>query len=233
METKKTPASKVLSDKWFVRVDGEESFLRQQCGVLSQWVATVSLHAVYHTGSRKENPHVHFIHSYDKLIQKQSYDIKIKNLFGVAGTMYSTKPWDGELNGAGSYLYHEDDTDNPSPVLASKGFEEIHVEAMKAYALQWRAIVVEKKQKASQTLVMRALEHFEDHDSKSHGTNARDIWNFMYHLVRNDEAYNPGEHIMKKYVVEVLAKRGSQSAWNQYVSQAFERAFPEPYEARF
>jgi len=225
MATAKTPASKIESERWFVRITAEESFLRQKCVELGQWNSTITLHAVFHKGGKGENPHVHFIHTYDKPIQKQSYDLKIKKLFGVVGTAYSTKPWDGAFNGAGSYLYHEEDDENPAPVFASKGIEQIHIEAMKQYAAEWRAIVVEKKAKASMKLVERALEYFENGDKVT----LEQIWYYFWALIRNGECYNPGEHHLRKYAIEVLAKHGSDRAWDGFVADSFLRAFPEPF----
>lgn len=230
MATKKTPASKVESARWFVRINGEESFLRQKCGELSQWVNTVNLHAVFHKGGKGENPHVHYIHTYEKELQKQTYDLKIKKLFGVVGTSYSTKPWDGEFNGAGSYLYHEEeDIDNPVAVFANKGFEEVHINAMKEYAKQWRVVIVEKQQKASMKLEERAMQHFENGGCDGNPVTLEDIWFFMWHLIRNGECYNPGEHHLRKYALAVFAKYGSDNGWNTFVSNSFERAFPTPF----
>jgi len=58
---RKVPASKVLSEKYFVRVDGEESFLRQKCGTMANYTNVLWFHALYHTGSKNENPHCHYI----------------------------------------------------------------------------------------------------------------------------------------------------------------------------
>ena len=67
--------------------------------------------------------------------------------------------WDGEFKGAGSYLYHEEEEGKPAPVFATKGIEQIHIDAMREHAAEWRKIIVEKKAKASMKLVERALEH--------------------------------------------------------------------------
>ena len=63
------------------------------------------------------------------------------------------------------------------------------------------------------------------------GDNVRleDIWYFFWHLIRNGEAYNPGEHHLRKYAIEVLAKHGSDRAWDGFVADSFLRAFPEPF----
>ena len=145
--TKRVSAAKTQSERWFVRVDGEENFLRQRCVELGLWNQTRTLHAIFHKGGKGENPHVHFIHTYEKLLQKQTYDLKIKQLFGVVGTSYSTKVWDGEFKGAGSYLYHEEEEGKPAPVFATKGIEQIHIDAMREHAAEWRKIIVEKRPK--------------------------------------------------------------------------------------
>jgi hypothetical protein len=226
-EKSKVPKSKVVSDKWFVRVNGEESFLRQKCGELQQWATTVLIHAVFHMGSTREKPHVHIIHSLDKSLQNQSYSLKIKELFNTSGTGYSATEWDGKYEGAGSYLYHEahDDGDYAlAPVLCSKGITELHVNQMIEYSKVIKKLVEEKKKKASHTIVERCLEHFEEGDKPT----ARTIWEYIFYLIRNGDVYNPGQHHLTKYAAEVLQKRGSDSAWNSYRDAMFDRAFPEP-----
>jgi len=235
MATKRTPASKVVSERWFVRIDGEKSFLRRKCEELGLWQNTVSLHALFHTGGKGENPHVHYIHTYAKPIQKQAYVLKVKELFGVVGSSYACSPWDGNFDGAGSYLYHEEeDIDNPTEVFATKGFEAIHIEAMKEAAHKWRSIILEKKAKASMRLEERAFEHFGQNvsiglDGEQEQVTLRDIWIYMWHLIRNGECYNPGDHHIRKYALAVFAKYGSDDGWNQFVDESFDRAFPKPF----
>lgn len=240
---KKVPASRVVSDKWFVRVDGEKEFLRQKCLDMAKSSEYATIHAVFHTGSKKENPHIHYILSKDKAIQKQAFDNMVKKHFGVAGTQYSTKPWDGEYRGAGSYLYHEEDQENPADVFVSKGITEIHVMTMREHAKEWRATVQEKKAKASVTLVQKAVEYFatkieveDDGSRKIDWQNRRpttqNIWNYMMGLCRSEENYFPGENIMKKYVIEVLIKVGEEESWDRFVRDSYDRAFPIPWERR-
>ena len=225
---KKVPASKVVSDKWFVRVDGEESFLRQKCEEVAKWNSTVVFHAVFHVGGRGVNPHVHFIHMENKSVQKQSYDLVIKKRFNVVGTSYSTKPWDGKYDGAGSYLYHES---NDSPVMGSAGLEEIHILSMKESATRWRAIVVEKKAQASVTLIDRTLQHFKEMTEsyaqvgKVPEISHKKIWRELHRIVREEKIYMPSTGIMRKYSIDILAKIGSQQCWENYVDAEYERAF--------
>lgn len=226
---KKVPAAKVVSDKWFVRVDGEESFLRQKCEEMAKWNTTVLFHAVYHVGKRGENPHVHFIHMENKSIQKQSYDLIIKKRFNVVGGSYSTKPWDGQYEGAGTYLYHEADD---SPVMASEGIEELHLVYMKEKGAEWRARITEVKKKASTTLVQRVTQHFtEMTESYARAGKAppeihkKKIWNALHAFCREDDVYYPGENLMKKYTTELLCKLGSQGAWESYTDESYDRVF--------
>jgi len=221
---RKVQASKVVSDKWFVRVDGEESFLRQKCETMANYTNVLLFHALYHTGSlTKENPHAHYIVSLNKPIQKQSYDIKVKELFNVTGTSYSTKPWDGQFEGAGSYLYHELLEKNQIiPELASKGVSDDNVREMMDFAIKWNEIKVEKKAKASMTLTKKALEHF----GTSEYATLKEIWEFLHHCVRTEGVYHPGENLMRKYTIEVFSKVSRPTAWTYYVNSAFDRAFP-------
>ena len=110
MESTPVKAAKSLRSRyWFVRSDGAEEFLRQKCGELSRWIDVEAVLAVYHVGGSKENPHCHAVIQLGSEPQKQSFDKRIKGLFGIEKrSQYSTKVWDGLRDaGAASYMFHE------------------------------------------------------------------------------------------------------------------------------
>ena len=111
---------------------------------------------------------------------------------------------------------------------------EIHITTMRDYAKEWRAKVVEKKAKASVTLVQKAIEHFNNLKDGSYESRptTKNIWKFMMDKCRTEENYFPGENIMRKYTIEVLIAVGEEESWDLYVRDSYDRAFPIPWERR-
>ena len=90
------------------------------------------------------------------------------------------------------------------------------------------------------TLVQKALEYFGTQPEDPFDLVEREkripttwhIWQYMMEKCRTEENYYPGENIMRKYVVEVLVKVGTDCSWRTYVKDSFDRAFPIPWERR-
>ena len=215
------PPVRVSGSKWFVRVDGPESFLRTKCRQVAEWIDTTSMLAVYHEGSKKENPHTHFIIEMSSLLQKQSFDIRIKNTFEVQkGTAYSTKLWDGLYGeGAGSYLFHEVD----APILSNKGFTDLHINNFKEINAKVQAVVKINNEKANNKLIDKALEKFKDYEWNRQMK--FDIFKYMLECVRDGENYHPGDFLLVRYVEEVNLKLCPRDKFDQLVSNKFENLF--------
>jgi len=214
---------RVVSDKWFVRVDGPESFLRQKCEELSRWIDTQSCHGVYHAGaSKKENPHTHIIMTMLSTLQKQSFDIRIKKLFEVDNRNgYSTKAWDGNLGeGAGSYLYHESDD---SPVLCNKGFTELHIVEFKRANASVQRVVALNKEKANTKLIDLAMEEFKD--SEWSYALEEDIFNYMLYRIKNGDNYHPGDFRLKTFVQEVHLRLLPKSKFQEFAHYRYQKMF--------
>ena len=93
------------------------------------------------------------------MLQKQSVDLRLKKLFDVNGNKeYSSKIWDGNIDGegAGSYLFHEDDYTDED-ILANKGYGSEKIDKLKAINKKVKEVVAINKQKASTKLVDKAL----------------------------------------------------------------------------
>lgn len=196
------PASRQKSDKWFVRVDGPKEFLETKCGELSRCIDVVSLLAAYHTGETKENPHCHFVIQVVCEVQKQSFAVRIKNLFGIdKKSNYSINVWDGNrCMGAVSYLFHE----TSACVIANRGFSDEDLANARAANDAVQAVVSVNAERASNKLVQKAMTHF----AGFHATR-RDILLYMLREIHDGNNYHPGEMCLKRYVEEVEIKRSS------------------------
>jgi len=196
----KSASGRVMSDKYFVRVDGPREFLEQKFPVIGRWIDTDKCLAIYHQGSTKENPHTHFVISFNHSLQKQTFDLRIKSLFDVKGTQYSTKTWDGKLEGAGSYMLHENVTDSPD-WLFNKNFTDNELDELKVIAGKWKGIVDANKQKAEGKIVAKLLAHFEDQLPTK-----LEIWTRALRMCKDGENHFPGYHRLKTYVDEAYLK---------------------------
>lgn len=214
--------TRVVSDKWFVRVDGRESFLRQKCGELSSWIDVQVCHGVFHAGKSKENPHVHIIIMMLSTLQKQSFDVRIKKLFEITQrSEYSTKAWDGAYGeGAGSYLYHEGDD---SPVLCSKGLTELHVNGFKEANASVQRVVAINKEKANTKLIDLAMVEF--HETEWSYAMEEDIFTYMLNRIKKGDNYHPGDFRLKTFVQEVHLRLLPQSKFAEFAHYRYNKMF--------
>lgn len=209
---KRTPAKSVRSDKWFVRIDGAEKYLRQKCEELVKCIDVKRFAAAYHTGkTQKENPHVHFVIECSES-QKQSFAVRLKGLFDIATRNdYAVDVWDGiTTEGAVGYLFHED-----TEVFCVKAISLEDLEKAKESDRKIRDIIEKNKEKASHKLIDLALEEF----SSQPYTGKRDILMFMLVKCREGICYYPGSYLLKKYVEEVELKIVHDDHFETYVDE--------------
>lgn len=192
-------AKSVRSLYWFVRVDGPEEFLRQKCKTLAECIDVHRLLAVYHVGEKKDNPHCHFIIELVKEVQKQSFALRVKGIFGVERSgQYACEPWDGKTGaGAMSYLYHED-TEAP---LINKGFTQEEIAEAKVANESVQKVLAVNKQRASNKFVDKAMAHFSESSP-----DAYTLLQFFVKQVKEGQLYWPGEYRAKQLIQEVQIK---------------------------
>lgn len=195
-----------------MRSDGTEEFLRQKCGELATWIDVKAVLAVYHVGDSKENPHMHAVVETSSEIQKQSWDVRIKKLFGIEKrSQYSTKIWDGVRDaGAASYMFHEKD----APILARKGWTDDELVTAKKACETVQKVVAMNKERASTKLVDKALDHFKGSDPSRF-----DVLEWMLLECRDGGSYYPGTFMLKKYVEEVLLKLTTKTNLRWFAQQ--------------
>lgn len=205
--------STVKSDKWFLRVTLPHAAVGQMWAAALKTVKLMDMTrclAVGHIGSKTEKEHVHFIIEMSKVLQKQSFDVRIKSIFGVSGADYSSKPWDGGMeHGAGSYLYH----DPVAVEIYRKGFTDDEVTKFRECNDQVQAVVEENRSRASGRCVERTLTLIKESNT---------IWSrkqIAYQLltdIREDKMYECGDFVLRKYLEEIYMKQLSKDQWIAY-----------------
>lgn len=190
------PALKsALSSMWFVRVDGEADVLRPKVTRFAEKIDCVSLLCVAHTGSKKENPHIHFLMVLNTTLQKQSFSVRVKKEFEVVDRGYAVDVWDGNRGeGAASYVFHETDAD----ILCSKGWTNDEIKEAQRVGNVVAAAVKQSMDKASQKLVERALQHFKERPRPS----KYDIISYMVDEIHQGRSHDPGFK-WKQFVQEI------------------------------
>lgn len=191
-------AKSVKSNLWFIRIDGQKEHLQQKCLELSRGIDTISLLAFYHVGGNKENPHCHICIETNVQIQKQSFAIRIKSLFGIEKkSQYAIQPWDGNrTSGAVSYMFHEDTAE----LLCNRGFTEPELQSARQSNDAVQRVVAINKEKASHKLVEKAYEYAMK-DVKRF--DAFKILSFMLCEIKEGNNYHPGDYMLKRYLEEI------------------------------
>lgn len=202
-------AKSTVSDKWFVRVDGNEEFLTQKLKILSECIDTQVIHGLFHMGERRDNTHIHFV-IHTSSSQKQSFAIRIKKLFDITKkTEYAIEVWDGVHDGgAVSYMYHEEN----AKVLCSKGISQEEIDRAIALNQKVQEVVAVNKKRASGKLVDKAIEHF-DFNSQP---NRLDVLLYMLKEIQAGNSYHPGEFRLKSFVEEVIIKKSNAEELQDY-----------------
>lgn len=205
------------SKSWYVRVTAPWEFLQQKMVVVCSWIDYEGYFAGYHIGEKTEKPHVHIALKLKSDLQKQSLDKRLKELFQVKGSDYSSKPWDGEED-ALSYMYH----DNKVEIDNQLGLSNDAIERIKARNIQVQKIVAEAKEKASCKVVEYVLTKI--HES---GTfwNIRAIAYEIWKGVHSGQFYHPGPQY-KRYIEEIYCK---QCKDEEELSMTFDDVFKMMY----
>lgn len=212
-------AKSEYSDKWFVRVDGNQEFLVEKLKKLSECLDTKALIAAYHLGEKQDNPHCHFAIECGST-QKQSFAKRMKALFGIEKrSQYAVDVWDGNrVAGAVAYLFHE----SAAKIITNVGFTDEELTLAKQACEATQKVVNVNKQKASGKLVEKALEQF-----KNQEVDRSDILLYMLKEIRDGGAYYPGEYRLKSFVEEVMVKRLGDRELARYARQLEERLWRE------
>lgn len=210
------------ASNWFVRVDGPRSFLEDKCKLMFQWIDVTHILAVYHEGGKKENPHCHILVKLSSVLQKQSFDVRIKKTFEIVKRSdYSSKVWDGNPgHGAGSYLFHEE----TAVILCNKAFTEDEIKAFQDANEVVQKVVKINNERASNKLIDKAMIQFQD--SWNDTRIEREVFTYMLKCIRDNENYHPGDYLLKRYVQEVCIRLCPADQFEDFASRQYFKLFP-------
>lgn len=195
-------------------MDGNREHLEAKLKVLKDNIDVEELLAFFHVGERSENPHCHFVLKTRSEIQKQSIAERMKKLFVIEGekarSQYAIDVWDGTKDGgAVAYMFHEEN----APMLINKGFSDQDLDRARMANEAVKKVVAVNKDRASQKLVERALEHFKDSSWKP---DKKEILCFMLKEIKAGKAYFPGSYRLKSFVEEVGLKLTHDDNMEEY-----------------
>jgi len=211
------------SKTWFIRVDGPKEHLQEKVTMLSTWT-TVCL-AVFHLGKKGEHPHGHICCKSSTELQKQSWDVKIKKIFGIEKAHnYSSKVWDGNLDteGAGTYLFHESED---SPILCSKGVAPEVIETLRSQAKIINKVIDANRQKAETKIPGRVIDYWRL-QGKPDWTEI-DLVTRLCEMARDGECYLPkGDFQWRAYIEEIKLKMAeTPQQFNGFVNSTYQRLY--------
>lgn len=185
---------------WFARIDGDKDSLAKACKVLADQIDIQRMVAYQHEGRKDENPHCHFVVESLNIVQKQSFVARYKSIFDIkTKNDHSCKVWDGRTDGetALSYMFH----DSAREQLICKGVSEDELEYARKINESVQKVVEQNKEKASNKLVEKAIEHFSSEKPEKYN-----ILKFMLECIHKGENYHPGAFRLKSFVEEVEIK---------------------------
>ena len=210
------------SNKWFVRIDGNHDYLATKAKELLGAIDTIKMLCLSHVGEKDENPHIHFTIETNVILQKQSYAVRIKNLFGVSTNKeYCIKVWDGS-DACHSYMFHEPD----EKVIVNKGYTPEDLKRFSSMNQEVQKIIaVNKKKGGGQCQVM--VDFYKENDQTP---SKKDIFSDLLWKVKHGEMYEPGDFQLKKYVEEIFLKtRATKEDVEQYIDDRFHELFRVRY----
>lgn len=206
------------SAKWFIRVTGPHEHLTIKLNGVKEWIDLKRMAIGYHTGNRTGKEHIHIALELLKEVQQQTINKRMKKTFGVAGSDYSSKTWDGS-NKAISYLYH--DEKGRVDFFKMELTEEEKVEIQRTHEV-YKEIVQTAKAKASTRIPERILEEIKE---SGEVWTMRKIITRILEGVNKSEWYPPGPQ-MERIVQEIRIKQDPETAipeLTQYYMDKFTR----------
>lgn len=211
-------ASTTRSDKWFARVTVPHAFAKSEMSKILSWLDLKTILVATHVGERNEGEHIHLVVALTSNLQKQSFDVRLKTIYGVKGNaFYSSKPWDGN-DSACSYLFHDPNVE----VIANKGYTEQDLERFRKLNADVQKVIAVNKDRASNRHVEKLVEWCGDQ-----GQNVTDfqIYREIMRRVREGEMYYPGDYNLKKMVTEVVIRILTPEQFDSFIREKYDSLF--------
>jgi len=203
------------SDKWFFRITLSHETISLLWKTALSTIKLIDMERcliVSHLGAKTEKEHVHGIIHLSKVLQKQSFDVRLKSIFNVSGADYSSKPWDGGMeHGAGSYMYH----DPTATEIYNKGFTEENITTFKKCNADVAVIIDENKSRASGRCVERILARIK---TSNRNWTRREILMNILSDIKEDLMYECGDYNLNKYLEEIYMKQMAKDEWLEYAN---------------
>jgi len=210
--------STTRSNKWFARITVPHEFAKSKINDVLSWIDLTSLLVATHVGERNEGEHIHLVVMLTSNLQKQSFDVRLKNLYGVKGNaFYSSKPWDGN-DSACSYLFH----DPNAQIIANKGYTESDLDRFRKLNADVQKVIAINKDRASNRHADKLVEWAGE---TGVGLSRYAIYKEIMRRVREGEMYYPGEYNLKKLVEEVYVRILTDDEFSSYLPEKFESLF--------
>lgn len=207
--------------RWFVRITAPWEHIELKYKALREMVDYHSSAIGYHIGNKTKKPHAHIALQLNTLLQKQSIDVRIRKIFDVKGSDYSSKPWDGNIK-ALSYLYH----DKAGKVEINMELTDDEKKEISTLADVYDTIVNTAKTKASNKLLDIVLEHIKESNRK---WTEREIIDFIIRRVRAGLSYSMPQLKMECLLQDIMLRQQSndltygEEVVDKYVDQFFLR----------
>ena len=194
------------SNRFFVRISYQHSELQEPISALAAWVDMAKILVATHLGEKKNHEHIHMVVELTKTIQKQSFDVRLKKLFNLAGGNkdFSTTIWDGSLD-ACSYLFHEE----TAVVILNRGHSDEDIALYRRMNERVQEVIKLNKEAGANKSINRIIELVGvdcTHD---------DILHAIYDDVRAGKMYHPGFRLVAM-VEEIHIKTRSQESYEKF-----------------
>lgn len=186
--------------QWFIRITAPWEHIEVKYTLMRGWLDYKSSAIGYHIGSKTGKAHAHIALVLTTELQKQSLDTRVKKLFDVKGSDYSSKLWDGSKK-ALSYLHH----DKSGKVEYNMELSDTDKKEINDLVTVYDDIVTTAKGKASYKCVDVVLEAIKE-SGKVWTT--REIATYIFRGVRAGKWHPPGS-MMERYVDEIRIKQGT------------------------
>lgn len=202
--------SNVKGYAWFIRITLPHEILKEKIDKVN-WIDLHSLLFIGHVGNKTEKEHGHMLLRLNSELQKQSIDVRIKNLFSVKGADYSSKPWDGS-DSAGGYMFHDENY----KLLANKGFSDDDIQRYVELNNKTQAVIAINKEKGANKNVEAVLEEY-----KGTRPARKEVCISFLRRIKEGLMYDPGDWKLKSMVEEVLI-RSTQNE-REFMEYAYDR----------
>lgn len=203
---------------WFVRVTAPHSHLEKKViemldtRTVTCWHDIEKMLCLTHVGDKTDKPHIHFVVQLKKELQKQSLDVRLKKLFEVSGSDYSSKVWDG-LDAACAYMFHDSDY----RIIAQVGYTQDDINRFIDINKKTQAVIAVNKERGAKRVVERLVEKLRGRG----GVDREIVFINLMKMIKDGECYEPGDNGVKRWVEEVMLKLTTEETFGDYCRERF------------